>query len=134
MTHRAAFLSLALAALLPASASAQFTSFVTPPRRDADSAKAAIAAARAATDSIARTTLTDMKAWVDSAAGVAVATADTAAPPAVEPTPGVPAKRTTEFSSGAIAPDTASILPLLAMLGLASLSIGIVLLHRRPRA
>lgn len=131
MTYRAALLILAVAALVPASATAQFTTFVAPPRPNADSAKAATVAQRAAGDSIAHTTLTDMKAWVDSAAGVVEMPADTTTLPVETRTT---ATATTSFNDGAVAPATASILPLLALLGLASLSLGIVMLARRPRA
>lgn len=131
MTYRAALLILALAALVPASASAQFTTFVAPPRPNADSAKAATVALRAEADSIAHTTLTDMKAWVDSAAGVVETPVDTTTIPVETRTA---TTTTTSFENGAVAPATASILPLLALLGLASLSLGIVMLARRPRA
>jgi hypothetical protein len=133
VTYRAALLILAVAALVPASATAQFTTFVSPPRPNADSAKAATVAQRAAGDSIAHTTLTNMKAWVDSAAGVVETPADTTTLPAESRTT-TTATATTSFNDGAVAPATASILPLLALLGLASLSLGIVMLARRPRA
>ena len=143
--HRAAptILALALLALLPVAASAQFTTFVAPPRKAVvDSAKAAIIAEQATRgDSAARMSLTDMKAWVDSAAGVGtpsstVAIADTTSPatPAPVPsTPGAPQPSTTAFSDGAIAPNTASALPSLALGGLVLLVVGGVLLRLRSR-
>jgi hypothetical protein len=135
VTHRAAFLTLALALLLPVAASAQFTTFVSPPQR-ADSVKAVIVAEqRAQADSAARMTLTNMRAWVDSAAGVASPVTDTVGNVATnEPAATQPSSPTTSFSEGALAPDTATALPLLALLGLASLSLGIVLLAGRKRA
>lgn len=109
----------ATAAMAPAPLLAQITTFVAPPRKEAvDSAKATVAAAAAKADTTKRMALTDMKAWVDSAAGVAspqVATADTAMYSATQPTtPPSSASRasgTTSFSNGAIAPNTASPLP-----------------------
>ena len=140
MTYRVLFMSLALAAVTPVASKAQFTTFIAPARKATDSAKAAtVAVQRARADSTARASITNMKAWVDSAAGVAtspitdsvqVATATTA--PAS--TPSYPGSTTTSFSNGAMAPATASFLPLIAALGLASLSVGIVLLAPRKRA
>src|SRR5438105_1550042 len=75
-------LALVLAMLAPAAASAQFTTFVpAPAARVSDSAHAVVAAVqKARTDSITHTTLTNMKAWVDSAAG-SLATTDSAGAP-----------------------------------------------------
>lgn len=139
MTFRVTLLSVALAWCLPAAASGQFTTYVQQaPKKDSVQA-VIVAEKRARADSVVRATITDMRAWVDSAAGVAAPVSDTvtAAPaeqaPAAQPTE--PERRaTTRFSEGAVAPDTASILPLLAVLGLASLSIGIVLLAGRKGA
>lgn len=129
-------LALVLIALFPAVASAQFTTFV-PPVAKTDSVKAAaVAQTRAARDSITHTTLTNMKAWVDSAAGTVATTTDTMAA-ATTPAPGSAAASssgTTSFSNGAIAPNTASPLPLIALVGLAALSLGTVILAGRPRA
>lgn len=144
MTHRAATTIFALATLvlLPAAASAQFTTFVAPPRQaKVDSAPAAIVAAQMArTDSATRMTLSDMKAWVDSAAGVTptgsvTVTADTTASPVQPTVPSVPEKTpsaTTTFSDGAVAPDTASPLPALALGGVMLLLLGGVMLRLRP--
>lgn len=108
----------ATAAMAPAPLLAQITTFVAPPRKAAvDSAKATVAAAAAKADTTKRMALTDMKAWVDSAAGVAspqVATADTAMYSTTQPTMPANASHasgTTSFSNGAIAPNTASPLP-----------------------
>ena len=126
--------------LLPVAASAQITTFVPPPRK-ADSVKQAIVAEqRVRADSVARMTLTDMKAWVDSAAGAVevssgiVDTSAAAVPPAATPETRRPANETTTFSNGAIAPDTASPLPLLALAGVVCLVIGAMLLAGRRRA
>ena len=147
MTFRAACLTLVFAALTPVASNAQFTAYVSPTRPNTDSAKAAIVAVqRARSDSNARASITNMKAWVDSAAGVAqtspadtTATTPPATPPATPARPTAPVQaspthNTTSFSNGAQAPATASYLPLIAALGLASLSVGIVLLAGRKRA
>jgi hypothetical protein len=107
------------AALTPAPLIAQITTFVAPPRKPAaDSTKAAVAAAATArADTTARMTLGNMKAWVDSAAGVSttteVAAADTSMMPVQQPSPTATPNRgsTTAFSNGAVAPNTASPLP-----------------------
>ena len=126
--------------LTPAALSAQFTTFVAPPRKAAvDSAPKTIAA-KARADSVARMSLTDMKAWVDSAAGtstqVASASDTTMAAANAAAAPQVPAgnaRTTTTFSNGAIAPNTASPLPAYLVAGLASFSVGLFLLRRRRR-
>ena len=133
-----ALLPLALA-LSSATASAQFTTVTRPAPRVA----AAIDSApiRAQRDSVARVALTDLKTWVDSAANIATVrddsvmdAADTAAIVARTPARQTPeARRTTAFSEGAVAPATASPLPMLALLGLTALGVGAFLL-RRTRA
>ena len=138
-----AILLTAATLLTPAALSAQFTTFVAPPRKAAvDSAPATVAAAKSHADSVARMSLTDMKTWVDSAAGtgtqVASATDTTmtaanASLPAV-PAPNGNAGTTTTFSNGAIAPNTASPLPAYLAAGLATFSVGLILLRRRRRA
>jgi hypothetical protein len=121
----------------PAAASAQITTFVAPPRKPEPAKAAIVAEQRVRSDSVARMTLTDMKAWVDSAAGeVTSATTDvdsTAAPvpPATEPRR--PTTETTSFSNGAIAPDTASPLPFLVIAGSVCLLLGMVMLAGRRR-
>jgi len=131
----------AAALLTPAVLSAQFTTFVAPPRQAAvDSAKTTVAVTKARADSVARMSLTDMKAWVDSAAGVPgtkVATAnDTAMASVATPVPDQrvePGRTTTTFSNGAIAPNTATPLPAYLVAGLASLIVGMLLLRLRAR-
>jgi hypothetical protein len=80
--------------------------------------------------------MSDMKAWVDSAA-VAVATQaprDTATPPVVIETPPAvvppPQEEVSAFREGAPAPDTATVLPALLLLG-AGLVAGGAALRRR---
>ena len=131
----------AAAFLTPAALPAQFTTFVAPPRKAAsDSAKpSVVAVAKARADSVSRMSLTDMKAWVDSAAGTskpALSATDTAMTRAdtlvsTAPTPSATAHTTTTFSNGAIAPNTATSLPTLLIVGLLSLAAGLLLLRRR---
>ena len=117
-----------LVAAFPAVASAQFTTYVPPASRSDSVHAAVVAEQKAQPDSITHTTLTNMKAWVDSAAGVATTTTtDTMAVATANET-------TTSFSNGALAPNTASPLPLIALIGLAALSIGTVMLAGRDRA
>lgn len=132
----------AAALLTPAVLPAQFTTFVAAPRKAAaDSAKpSVVAVAKARSDSASRMSLTDMKTWVDSAAGTskpALSAMDTAIVstdtlPVL--TPSATAHSTTTFSNGAIAPNTATSLPTLLVIGLLSLAAGIVLLRVRRRA
>jgi len=131
----------AAALLTPAALPAQFTTFVAPPRKAAsESAKpSVVAVAKARADSVSRMSLTDMKSWVDSAAGTtkpaltATDTAMTSADTLMAPTPvsSATARTTTTFSNGAIAPNTATSLPTLLVVGLLSLTAGLVLLRRR---
>jgi LPXTG-motif cell wall-anchored protein len=127
--------------LTPAALSAQFTTFVAPPRKETAPVAKTVAATKAKVDSVNRMTLTNMKAWVDSAAGTSTqvaATNDTTmaaanvAANAVTPAPTVPNadRRTTTFSSGAIAPNTATSLPTYLLGGLILLTAGLVLLRR----
>jgi LPXTG-motif cell wall-anchored protein len=125
-------------------ASAQFTGVVVPPKAKvaaaADTTPKAVVQER---DSVARINLTNMKDWVDSAASTlgvpkAPPVADSGAPVAPAPIPApvrvqVPADPhpTTEFREGAAAPNTATPIPLLAVLGLSSLAAGLWLLRRR---
>jgi hypothetical protein len=138
----------AVLALCSVEASAQFTGVVVPPKPKvdltADTTPKTVAQMR---DSVAHVNLTNMKDWVDSAAsalGVPAApvVTDSAAarapvPPPVPPPlartedPTIAARGTTEFREGAAAPNTATPIPLLALLGILSLAGGLWLL--RPR-
>jgi hypothetical protein len=144
VTYRAVKTLLALASivLIPATASAQFTTFmVPPPKAKLDSAKAVIAAAQTAhADSAARMTISDMKAWVDSAAGTtsaapAIQSPDTTATTAAAEVTQAPRSTptTTRFSDGALAPSTASLLPALAAAGFVMIILGSALLRLRPK-
>jgi hypothetical protein len=135
---------LAFSTLLPATAAGQFTTFVTPPRQRADSAKPVGTPAQqaAAADSVARVSITNMKAWVDSAAGdVVVNRVDSTGRPVAATGPvtsgaatPVGAESTSAFRDGARAPDTASWLPLLVLAGTGAIGVGVLLLRWRPSA
>ena len=119
---------LALLIGLPRVGHAQFTTFIPPRNKATDSVKATSAVAqKAKTDSSINAQLTNMKTWVDSAAGVVappVAAADTAAP--LPKTP-VTAADTAMPAAGARAPATASNLPLIALTGFGLLVAGTIL-------
>lgn len=127
-----AILFAATAILGPAPLLAQITTFIAPPRKaTVDSAKTTVAASAAKADTTKRMSLSDMTAWVDSAAGVntsaQVTVADTAALSVTQPTSTpVPTRRsTTRFSNGAIAPNTASPLPFYMATGFVLLFVGL---------
>ena len=123
-------------------AAAQFTATVVPPpRAKQPAAEAARPLAAPRADSAAAARLSDLRAWVDSAAG-AIATEPAADSQAPSETVGDSAdtamvtgptsrsvaaaqRETQEFRNAAPAPATASSLPLLALLGLGSLLLGI---------
>lgn len=132
-------LGVALALTLASSpARAQFTAVVEPPKKAPAPAAVAAATPGATRDSAGRTQLSDMRAWVDSAAGVA---ATPAAPAAVGDTiaaiadsaKGEVVAEPRVKEAGMRAPDTATVLPALALAGLAMLGAGVWLL-RRARA
>jgi uncharacterized protein YqgV (UPF0045/DUF77 family) len=124
-------LALVMLAGMPATAAAQFTTFIPPQTRVADSVKAVVAAAeKAQTDSAVNMQLTNMKTWVDSAAGISTPPV-TAADSATVGLATVP--ETTTFTNGARAPETASDLPTLVLIGAVLLALGTLLLaDRRP--
>jgi hypothetical protein len=129
-------LSFIVVALLAApSASAQFTGLVAPPPRPAPPVEI-VAQAGAVADTTAAARMSDMKAWVDSAAVAVAAQAppDTATPPVVIQTPmateAAPQQDVTAFQEGAPAPDTATPLPALVLLGLGLFAGGAALRRR----
>ena len=132
------YLVAALLCLTPATAVAQFTGVVTPPKREAPS-PAALQAEAAREDSVTRVALTDMKVWVDSAAAsiTAASTASldsaNAVPVAEDSASGVvePQPATTEFRNGVPAPNTASTLPLLGVIAFGAMGMGAALLWRK---
>src|ERR1043165_6010818 len=121
-------LSLILIATAPAVAAAQFTTFITPPNPAKDSIKAAVVAEqKAMTDSVNRAQIANMKTWVDSAAGVVVPPTDTAFH--VQSITGDSV--TTATSSGMLAPNTASPVPLMLLTGVLGLLLGVAMVRRR---
>lgn len=127
---RAVVTSLALT-LCARPATAQITTYIPPPRPDTVSAQAIAAADSAKRDSLARVSLTNMKAWVDSAAGVPLSLPERPMDTAVVvPEPPQPV---TSFEDGMPAPATASDLPALALFGVIALAAGVALLAQRPR-
>jgi len=127
---------LALIVSLPAAAAAQFTTFIPPQNKVADSVKTAVAAEqKARSDSTVNMQLTNMKTWVDSAAGVVsppVTAADSLAS-TVTPTTAVSTADSAALRGGARAPETASELPLLALIGATALGLGALLLGAGAR-
>jgi hypothetical protein len=130
-------LSFIVVALVAApSASAQFTGLVTPPPRPAPPVEMIAEAGAVAADTTAAARMSDMKAWVDSAAVAVAAQApqDTVTPPVVIETPAAaepaPRQEVTAFQEGAPAPNTATALPALLLLG-AGLIAGGAALRRR---
>lgn len=113
--------SFALVALAPVAADAQFTTFVSPPQR-VDTIVLTDTVIRTA-DS-AGTSVANMKAWVDSAAGNAVDLS------AIDTTP-VAAPRGDVFGDGLPAPDTATPLPMILTAGVGAIAAGAFLLRRR---
>jgi hypothetical protein len=144
----------ALAAILAfgvARADAQITTVIEAPKR-AD-AKQQVAAQRqqVAQDSIARVTLTGMKQWVDSAAEAlairpdtgTVPTSDTAVaatrPMSPRSDSGIaakpkPAPAPAEFRDGARAPNTATVVPTVALAGAVMILLGALLRRRATEA
>ena len=117
---------------------AQITTVIAPPKRAEATAQAAARREEVAQDSVARVTLTGMKQWVDSAAQALALRPDTGtapsevpaavAPPApqrADSTPRQPAVR-----EGVRAPDTATQVPAVALLGAAMVLLGLVLRRR----
>ncbi|MGQ0713889.1 MAG: hypothetical protein ACT4PJ_09155 [Gemmatimonadaceae bacterium] len=131
-------LTLLLAALVAAPcAFAQFTGVVTPPPRPEPPVEIVAEAGAVSADTTAAARMSDMRAWVDSAAlTVAAQTpADTATPPVVLETPQaapppVAQEEVTAFREGAPAPNTATPLPALILLGTALVAGGAVLRRR----
>jgi hypothetical protein len=124
-------LALALVAGLPGIAKAQFTTFIPPRNALTDSVKAAVVAEKVQADSVTHAQLTNMKTWVDSAAGLVPTR--TAADSLARGTATTAAESTT-FRNGARAPATASDLPLLLLAGAALFIVGLIVLRSPPRA
>jgi hypothetical protein len=124
-------LAVALVVGMPGLARAQFTTFIPPRAKAVDSVKAVVAAqAVARSDSIVNTQLTNIKTWVDSAAGTMSAAPTTAADTIAASTSASVTARsdTVAMRNGRRAPATASALPLIALLGLGAIAAGLLLL------
>jgi hypothetical protein len=133
--RRIALITALAVALAPVAASAQFTTFIAPPSKAKDSVKAAVVAVQKATqDSVVRAQISDMKTWVDSAAGILPtrpvldtalvfdsATGTVVAAPVVVPA----------FVNGARAPATATPLPAFVAIGALLMFLGLWMV--RPR-
>jgi len=127
-------LGLASAALMLSATilNAQITTYVAPPRPLAPSPQAVATADSVKRDSVQQATMTNMKAWVDSAAGVTIPARVGTDSSAMVNDPGRPV--VTTFSNGTVAPATASELPTLAVLGAFLLLIGAGILVSRSRS
>lgn len=112
-------------------AGAQITTYVAPPRPDAEARRVIVVADSLRRDSVARAAVVDMRSWVDSAAGVPVpSTVGMVDSAALADDPGRPI---TNFANGSVAPNTASALPTMVLIGVVSFALGVVLLTTRPR-
>lgn len=140
MPYRRLFVLAGLVSLVtgPRVAAAQFTTFIPPSHKAADSVKAAVVAqTKAQTDSAIKMQLTNMKTWVDSAAGlppVPTAAADSlAAAPTSSARPDTTPAPVPTMRNATRAPATASALPMIAIIGAGSLTFGLILLAgQRP--
>ena len=121
--------ALVVAALvcLSSVAGAQITTYIAPPK-PVMTPQMVAAADSARKDSVAAVATTNMKAWVDSAAGVSV-------PERVGDStvadPGKP--EVTTFSDGTVAPNTASLLPAMGIFGVAAAIAGAAMLMRQTK-
>ena len=132
-------------------ADAQITTVIAPPKPAAEKQLEIARRQDAARDSVARVTLTDMKEWVDSAAASLALRPDTAGAPAdtgvaapappMEPSDARTARDAarqqapaTEFREGGRAPDTATMLPTLALAGGVVMVLGFALRRRGARS
>lgn len=121
--------ALFIVALAPSTAAAQFTTFISPPNPLRDSIRAVVAAEQtAATDSVARAQIANMKTWVDSAAGIVVPPVDTTITTVTTTT------TATATTDGLIAPNTASPVPFLLAVGIAGILLGLFMIRPRPTA
>lgn len=109
--------------------SAQITTYVAPPSTVQPSPQAVASADSARRDSVTQVSMRNMKAWVDSAAGVSIPVHDTTI--VVRDSAG--RHVVTTFNDGSVAPETASDLPTLAVIGVLGLLVGAGLLVNRPR-
>ena len=134
MKHRI-LLAAALIAVTPLAAAAQFTAVITPPKKEQPAVVAQQTPQRA--DSVQQVKLTNMKEWVDSAASALTAkgpVTDTAAVTTTRTrTPVAASQNHHEVASDKSArlPDTASPLPIIALMGAGMLGAGLFLIRKR---
>jgi hypothetical protein len=114
--------------LCASQAGAQITTYVAPSRPAAPDPAIVAAADSIRRDSLAAVAMTNMKEWVDSAAGVAVPDRVGDSIPANDP-----GRPITSFEDGSVAPATASDLPTLALVGFVFLLLGAGLVANRSR-
>jgi hypothetical protein len=131
---RAVVVALGLS-IFAGNANAQVTTYIAPPRPAKATPQMVAAADSARADSAAAMAMTNMKSWVDSAAGIAVpaAVGDTSRADSLPPV------SVTTFEDGAPAPNTASVLPTIGLIGIVAFAAGAILLAggpgpRRPRS
>ena len=137
MKHRF-LLATALIALTPLAASAQFTSVITPARKETP-AVVVTPEVRQRNDSVHKATLTDMKEWVDSAASAlttrSAARTDTVArtpvPPVAKPVDTHARHTAVATRESAPLPDTATPLPIIALTGFGMVVAGFFLMRKR---
>ena len=123
---RAAIVAAVLVGLSSA-AGAQITTYIAPPK-PAMTPQMVASADSATKDSVAAVAVTNMKAWVDSAAGVTV-------PASIGDSTVDPGKPDlTTFSNGAVAPNTATSLPALAVFGVLVALAGLAILMRKQES
>ena len=148
MLARSFFLAAFVAVISPVAAAAQITGFVAQPKPAAPATTVAAAVTAKQADSLRATRLTDMRQWVDSAAsslGVQTAPAadsvslaaarDSAATHQAVATGDVASASSGDMRTGVRAPDTATMLPLIALVGAVFLSTGAIRVStRRPRS
>ena len=108
---------------LSSTAGAQITTYIAPPKPAMTQMVAS--ADSAFKDSVAAVAMTNMKAWVDSAAGVTVPA--TVGDSTVDP--GKP--ELTTFSHGSVAPNTATSLPAVGLFGVVLALAGLAMLMRK---
>lgn len=142
MRHSRQLFALGAMILMVASpAAAQFTTVVAPPKKvDATAALDPRVTDPAARDTGRRASLKEMSAWVDSVAGTAPRVAAPQVTDSVggevvsQPVPDArPEPGTERFSDGARAPNTASPLPALLLVGLVAMATGAGMLVTRRR-
>lgn len=146
----------ALIATVPVTARAQFTTFIPPQPKAVESVKPPVASVAPAIDTAKAkpapdVRLTDMKTWVDSAAGIALPAKTRTAPgspparsiPPAPPrsdapsrsnapllqssSPSIAPDSAAQFRNGVPAPDAASSLPLVALIGVGLVALGMVI-------